>query len=250
MNIIKKLFGNKNNEKQKTKIDEPEYTIEEKLKHKVYPRIKNIESQNFDRVYHKPLGGDLTLTFVQDINDRLTYIQKTEVEQLKHLINEWENNIKEVEYDLFTTEEWNGLIYFNEPNDYSNEKIFDLEFVNSVCNTLNTDKVVFSISRRHRMQVTSYYNDFKDNESFFWKHFSIWRDSSLSDEVISEYVLVGEKGKGVTDIAHLGFRMNLYERDGQYLLSYSVFDDGDSPIGDKIDFADIIEKRKEKITYK
>ena len=91
MNIFKSLFGQKSDKNQEPKRVEPEYTIEEKLKHKVYPRIKNIESQNFDRVYHKPLGGDLTLTFVQDINDRLTYIQNQEAEQLKHLIDEWEH---------------------------------------------------------------------------------------------------------------------------------------------------------------
>ena len=250
MNILKNLFGKKNDKNQETKAVEPEYNIEEKLKHKVYPRIKNIESQNFDRVYHQPLGGDLTLTFVQDINDRITYIQKPESEQLKHLIDEWKNNIKEIEYNLFTSEEWNGLIYFNEPGDYSNEKIFDVNFINSACEKLNTDKVILSISRRHRMQITNYYNDFNDNENFFWSHFSVWRDSELSDEVITEYVLVGEKDKGVADIAHLGFRMNLYERDGNNILDYSVFDDGDSPINDKIDFAEIIEKRKEMLTYK
>ena len=41
-----------------------------------------------------------------------------------------------------------------------------------------------------------------------------------------------------------------YERDGNNILDYSVFDDGDSPINDKIDFAEIIEKRKEMLTYK
>lgn len=245
MKLFKKIFG----KNKQINSEQSVYTIEEKLQHKVYPRIKNTVSQNFDIVYHKPLGGDLTLTFIQDINDTIVYIQKSEVDQLKHLIDEWRNNISEVEYDLFTTEGWNGLIYFNEPGDYSNEKIFDLKFIDAVCDKLNTDKVIFSISRRHRMQVTNYYNDFKDNESFFWSHFQVWRDSELSDEVLTEYILVGEKNKGILNIAHLGFRMNMYEKEGQYLLSYSVYDDGDNHFGENTNFSEIIERRKEKFTY-
>lgn len=250
MKLFKNLFGTKNNNTVNPTKIQAENSIEEKLQFKVFPRIKNLQSQNFDIVYHRPLGGDLTLTFVQDINDTITYVLKSEADQLKHLIDEWENNISQVGFDIFTTEEWNGLIYFNEPGDYSNEKIFDINFVNTVCDQLNTDRVIFSISRRHRMQMTNYYNGFKDNENFFLKHFNVWRDRELLDEVISEYILVGERNKGILHIADLGFRMNMYERDGEYLLSYSVLDDGDNALGDKIDFEEIIEKRKEKFIYK
>mgnify|MGYP003575078070 CR=1 FL=1 len=222
MNFLKNLFGKKTAPVQEVKPITPEYSIEERLKYKVYPRIKNINSQNFQHIYN---------------------------EQLMHLIDEWQNNIKEVESELFTAEELDGFIYFNEPGDYSNEKIFDPNFINAACEKLNTDKVIISISRRHMLQVTSFYNDFKDNEMFFWRHFSAWRNSDLPDEVITEYVLIGEKDKGIADIVLMGFRMNAYEKDGKYVLSYSVFDDGDSPIGDKIDFAEIIERRKEKFTY-
>lgn len=187
---------------------------------------------------------------MQDINDIITYILKSEAEQLKHLIDEWENNISHVEFDIFITEEWNGLIYFNEPADYSNEKIFDINFVNTVCDQLNTDKVIFSISRRYRMQMTSYYNNFTDHEKFFLNHFNVWKDSALPDEAISEYILIGEKNKGVMCIADLGFRMNLFNKDGQYLLSYSVFDSEDSLVEDKKDFEEIMEKRREQFIYK
>lgn len=248
MNLFKSLFGKKNT--AETVKSEDEFPIEEKLKHKVFPRIKNIHSQNFDRIYHQPLGGDLTLTFVQDINDQIIYVQKPEVEHLKHLIDEWQNNIAQVEFDLFTTETWNGLIFFSEPGDYSNEKIFDPNFINTTCEKLNTDKIIISISRRHRMQVTNYRNDFEDGESFFYSHFSVWRNSELTDEVISEYVLIAEKNIGVIHIALMGFRMNMYEKEGRRLLSYSVFDDSENPIGDKIDFPAIIERRKEKFIYK
>ncbi|QQQ29174.1 hypothetical protein [Chryseobacterium indoltheticum] len=75
-------------------------------------------------------------------------------------------------------------------------------------------------------------------------------DSALPDEAISEYILIGEKNKGVMYIADLGFRMNLFNKDGQYLLSYSVFDSEDSLVEDKKDFEEIMEKRKEQFIYK
>ncbi|RZJ41087.1 MAG: hypothetical protein EOO19_14765 [Chryseobacterium sp.] len=126
MKLFKNLFGKKNNSTLISTKFQAEYSIEEKLQCKVFPRIKNIHSQNFDLVYHRPLGGDLTLTFVQDINDTITYILKSEADQMKHIIDEWENNISQIGFDVFTTKEWNGLIYFNDPGDYSNEKIFDI----------------------------------------------------------------------------------------------------------------------------
>ncbi|MDQ8005652.1 MAG: hypothetical protein REI64_12685 [Pedobacter sp.] len=249
MNFFKNLFGKKDGDLPEPKLSD-EHTIEEKFRYKVYPRIKNIDAQNYDIVYHLPLGGDLALTFVQDIDERITYVRKSEFEQLKHLIYEWRNNIAQVEFDLFTTETWNGIIFFNQPGDYSNEKIFDINFVNAACANLNTDKIIISISRRHRMQITNFYNDFIDGESFFWSHFSVWRNSSLTDEVITEYVLIAEREKGVCNIVNMGFRMNMYERDGKKLLSYAVFDDENDTKGDQINFQEIIERRKEKFADK
>ena len=42
----------------------------------------------------------------------------------------------------------------------------------------------------------------------------------------------------------------MYERNGEFLLSYSSFDDEANPLGDKIDFEEILEKRKVKFVYK
>ncbi len=246
MSFLKKLFGGKdkaNTQKQEVPLMEGEIPTEEKLNYKVFPRIKNMEAHNLAVVYNEPLGGDLVLTFVQDINDRVVYVLKKEVDTLMPLIDKWKKNISEVPFEIFKTKDWGEAICFNEPGDYSNEKIFDINFINSVCDDLKTDKAIFSISRRHRMQITSYYNDFKDLELFFYKHFDTWTSSDLDDETISEYVLIGEKNKGITHIVHLGFRIRAYTKDGKYILSYSTY--GDDVIGDKIDFAEIIEKRKE-----
>ena len=42
----------------------------------------------------------------------------------------------------------------------------------------------------------------------------------------------------------------MFERNGGFLLSYSSFLDGANPLGDKIDFEEILEKIKVKFAYK
>ncbi len=217
--------------------------IEEKLKHKIFPRIKNAAADNLAVVYNEPLGGDLVLTFVQDINNKILYVLKSEAEQLKPLIAQWQENIAKVPFEFFKSVKWGGLIVFNQPGDYSNEKIFDINFINQACRQLDTDKLIVSMSRRYRMHLTSYYNAFHDLEKFFYKHFDTWSADQLDNEEITEYVLVAEKDKGVTAIAHMGFRIKAYQKGDNFLLSYSANADG--VIGDRIDFAEIIEKRKE-----
>ena len=91
------------------------------------------------------------------------------------------------------------------------------------------------------MQITSYYEKFAQLEDFFFSHFSIWRSPDLDDEVISEMILIAEKDQ-ITHIVPLGFRMNLYEKDGKRALDYSTMDDLFT--GDRIDFQQIIENKK------
>ncbi len=248
MSFLKKLFGQKQTqeavqEQPTAPVLQGEVPTAVKANYKVYPRIKNAEAHNLEVVYHEPLGGDLVLTFVQDIDDRIVYVLKSEAEQLMPLIEKWKDNIAEVPYELFTTDDWGDSICFNQPDDYSNEKVFDNHFIDAACTQLKTDKLIISISRRYRMQLTSYYNEFKDLELFFYKHFDTWSTTDLNDETITEYVLIAEKGKGVTDIVHMGFRIRVYTKDGKYLMNYSTY--GDDVISDKIDFAEVIEKRKE-----
>jgi len=161
-------------------------------------------------------------------------------EEVKTQVNQWKNNIAAVDFELFSPESWHDRVYFNQPADFSNEKIFDPAFIAKACELLKTDKLIISIARRHRMQITNYYDDFQHLEDFFWSHFCIWRgENDLDDEVISEMVIVAEKNQ-ITHIVPLGFRMNMYEKDGQRLLNYSTMDD----FGDEIDFQQIIEKNK------
>ncbi len=248
MSFLKNLFGSKNNKKENNNaVIQGEVPTEKKLGYKVYPRIKNQQVHSLEVIYNERLGGDLVLTFVQDIDDRIVYVLKKEVEVLRPLIDEWKNNIVEVPFEIFSNDHWGDKLFFNEAGDYSNEKIFDIHFVNHVCERLKTDKLIFSISRRHRMQMISYYEEFKELEMFFYKHFDTWSTSDLDDEHITEYVLIGEKDKGIVNIVHLGFRLKAYTKDGEYLLSYSTVED--DVIGNRIDFQEIIEKRKEAFTY-
>ena len=80
---------------------------------------------------------------------------------------------------------------------------------------------------------------FPNLENFFFSHFSIWRATNLDDEIITEMVLIAEKDC-ITHVVPLGFRMNMYEKDGKRVLDYSTMDD----LGDKIDFQQIIENKK------
>ncbi len=248
MGLLNKIFGSKGNEvENKAPVMEGEVPTEKKLEYKVYPRIKSIHTHSLEVIYNEPLGGDLVLTFIQDIDDRIVYVLKKEVDELRRLIDEWKTNIAEVPFELFTSDSWGDVLHFNEPGDYSNEKIFDIGFINHACDKLDTDKLMISISRRHRMQLINYYEEHFELEMFFLKHFETWSSSSLNDEPITEYILVAEKDKGVTSIAHVGFRLNAYTKDGKYVLSYSTV--GDDVIGDKVDFDRIIESRKEEFKY-
>ncbi len=248
MSFFKKIFGSKpTNEETNKNVMSGEVPTEKKMAYKVYPRIKNMDIHSLEVIYNEPLGGDLVLTFVQDIDDRIVYVLKKEIEALRPLIDEWKNNIVDIPFEIFNNDDWGNKLYFNEAGDYSNEKIFDIHFINHVCETLNTDKVIFSISRRHRMLMIDYHEEFKELEMFFFKHFDTWSTSDLNDEHITEYVLIGEKDKGIVNIVHMGFRLRAYTKDGEYVLSYSTVED--DVIGDKIDFQEIIEKRKKPFTY-
>ena len=236
MNILKRLFGTSSQEKSSGQ----EYPDKDTFK--VYPRIKNCNWNALSQTYSIPLGGDLVLVFVQDIHDKIWYVTNEDMrdEAVRRQVLQWKANIKEVGFELFSPETWNNRVYFNQPGDYSNEKVFDPDFIKTACEFLKTDKLVISISRRHRMHITSYYEEYPHLEDFFYQHFSTWRNTDLEDEVLSEMVLVAEKDR-LTHVVPLGFRMDLFEKaDGTKVLNYSTMDDW----GDKIDFQQIIENRK------
>ena len=237
MSIIKRLFGSKD---RQAVIPDPHKTTADKQAYAVYPRIRNADWKNLETVYYQPLGGDLVLTFVQDIDGRMEYITKEEAALLEPVIHNWKNNITAVPFSLFSTDDWDGKVLFNEPGDFSNEKIFDPAFLQNACEQLKTDKLVISISRRYRTMLTSFHETFALLERFFYSHFTTWRDTELGGDAITEYVLLANTVL-VTHIVPLGFRMNLYKKDGQKLLSYSTMDE----IGDTIDFQKIMECRSQ-----
>jgi len=68
MSFLKNLFDSSKKEK-KIAVELPD-----KKNFKVFPRVKNQEWKGLSTIYHIPMGGDLVLVFVQDIDDRIVYV--------------------------------------------------------------------------------------------------------------------------------------------------------------------------------
>ncbi len=73
------------------------------------------------------------------------------------------------------------------------------------------------------------------------------REEDYGNEVITEMVFVADDQKVVYAVP-LGFRINLYEKDGKTKLVYSTMDDLFDE-NDQINFQQIIERNKLKILY-
>jgi hypothetical protein len=112
---------------------------------------------------------------------------------------------------------------------------------------LNTDKLIISAPRRRCLMITSYHEDFQMLETFFQLHFIAYREEDYGNEVITEMVFVADDKK-VEYAIPLGFRINLYEKDGKTKLVFSTMDDLFDE-NDQINFQQIIEKNKLKILY-
>jgi hypothetical protein len=83
-------------------------------------------------------------------------------------------------------------------------------------------------------------------ENFFYFHFVAFREEDYGNEVITEMVFVADANK-VEYAVPLGFRMNLYEKDGQRKLVYSTMDELFDEKG-QVNFQKIIEKNKIPVT--
>lgn len=90
--------------------------------------------------------------------------------------------------------------------------------------------------------LTSYHEDFLTLEAFFHLHFIAFREEDYGNEVITEMVFVANRDK-LQYAAPLGFRINMYEKDGQRKLVYSTMDELFDE-NDQINFQKIIEKNK------
>lgn len=126
--------------------------------------------------------------------------------------------------------------------DFSAEKILSPAFLAEACLALNTDKLVISIPSRRTIMIISYQEDFNLLEEFFWLHFRAWGNEEYGNEPITEMIFLANQHK-VEYAVPLGFQLNLYEKDGQQVLSHATIDDLFHG-SEQIDFQQIMERNK------
>ncbi|QEC45241.1 hypothetical protein [Pseudobacter ginsenosidimutans] len=244
MGFFKKIFGK----------SAPETAPIEKDKVPVYPMIKDARWQGISLAVHLPfvkLGDnlDLAIVFPQDAGDRFEYItpHDLQIEAIKNNFEKWQSNIDEYPYEIEISEQLNRRVIFASGSDHSSEKILSSAFLAEACRVLNTDKLIISAPRRRCLMITSYYENFQMLETFFHLHFIAYREDDYGNEVITEMVFVSDNNK-VQYAVPLGFRINMYEKDGQRKLVYSTMDDLFDENG-QINFQNIIERNKIPVSY-
>ncbi|MGE7776832.1 hypothetical protein ACQKLP_19090 [Chitinophaga sp. NPDC101104] len=246
MGFFKKLFG-------KAEPDNPSATIE-KDRVPVFPMIKDARWQGVPHAVHHPFVkiGDqleLVIVFAQDAGDKFQYLTPKDLEDpsIKSNFEKWQQNIDDYPHEFDLPESMAGRIIFDSGEDHSAEKILSPAFLAEACKALNTDQLIISTPRRRCLMITSYHETFLMLENFFWFHFLAWREEEYGNEVITEMVFTADAEK-VRYAVPLGFRMNLYEKDGQRKLTYSTMDDLFDENG-QINFQWIIEKNKVPVLY-
>ncbi len=245
MGFLKKLFG-------KSEPSAPVIEIE-KDKVPVFPMIKDARWQGTPHAVHLPFVRfgdtlDLAIVFAQDAGDNFEYITPKDLEDpaVKANYEKWQQNIDDYPFEFVKPEQANGRIIVAEGEDHASEKMLSPAFLAAACKELNTDKIIISAPRRRHMAITSYYEDFLMLEYYFHRHFIAWRENTYHEE-ITEMVFVADAGR-VRFAVPLGFRINLYEKDGQFKLSYSSMDELFDENG-QINFQQIMEKNKLPVVF-
>ncbi|TDQ11403.1 hypothetical protein [Pedobacter metabolipauper] len=241
MGFFDKLF--------KKEVAEPLVNVIDKAKVLVYPMIKSSDwkgmglarSQPFLDIDGKP---ELALVFAQDAGDSFQYITEADLllPGVQENFDQWQHNINTYPYEITLAKSLDNRVITASGEDHSAEKVLSAAFLAEACAALNTDRLVISIPRRRCLMITSYYEDFQSLENFFRLHFLAWQEEDYGNEQISEMVFLADKNK-IEYAVPLGFRINLYERDGQFKLVYSTMDDLFQE-NDQIDFQKIMEKNK------
>jgi len=245
MGFLKKLFG-------KAEPAAPAKEIEKDIV-PVYPMIKDSRWQGMPHVVHYPFvrNGDLDLdiVFAQDAGDRFEYIRPADLENpaIKANFDKWKENIDHYPYEFIQPDVFHGKVAVAEGLDHSSEKMLCSAFLSEACKLLNTDKLIISATRRRFLMMTSYYGDFQTLESFFLYHFSDFRNEQSGNEVITEMVFVADASR-VLYAVPLGFRMNVYEKDGETRLVYSTMEDLYDEEG-QLNFRRLIENKKTPVLY-
>jgi len=245
MGFFDKLF--------KKQVAEPAAEEIDKSKVPVYPMIKRadwkgidlVRSNSFLNIGDKP---ELAIVFAQDAGDRFLYMTESDLQSPSVIENfkSWQKNIDAYPYEIVLAASLGNRVFTASGEDHSAEKVLSPAFLAEACRALNTDRLVISIPRRRCLMVTSYYEDFPTLENFFRLHFLAWGEEDYGNEQISEMVFLADRNN-IEYAVPLGFRINVYEKDGQFKLVYSTMDDLFNE-NDQIDFQKIMERSKMPIT--
>jgi len=220
----------------------------------VYPMIKSADWRGIAHATSQPfvtVEGQLNLAivFAQDAGDRFEYITPPDLQKpgVQENFDRWQGNIDNYPYEIVLSKAFDNQVATSSGEDHSAEKILSSAFLAEACEALKTDKLLISIPRRRCLMITGYYGDFNLLEDFFRLHFNAWKEDGYGNEVITEMVFLADKDK-VTHAVPLGFRINVYEKDGQYKLTYSTMEDDLFEKVEQINFQNIMERRKIPVT--
>jgi len=233
----------------KKEVAEPAIAEIDKSKVPVYPMIKRADWKGIDLVRSQPFLNigekpELAIIFAQDAGNCFVYITESDL-LLPDVAENFKNcqkNIEAYPHEIVLAASLDNRVFTASGEDHSAEKVLSPAFLAEACLALNTDRLIISIPRRRCMMVTSYYEDFQLLESFFRLHFVAWEEEDYGNEQISDMVFLANSNN-IEYAVPLGFRILLYERDGQFKLVYNTMDDLFDESG-KIDFQSIMERNK------
>ncbi|XZF14542.1 hypothetical protein ACTHGU_00245 [Chitinophagaceae bacterium MMS25-I14] len=217
----------------------------------IYPMIKDSKWPYAAHVKCMPFvqqgnRHELVIVFARDAGSRFEYITADDLEQpeINKDFQKWQEHIDQYPFEIEVSETLGGRVIMASGKDFSAEKILSSAFLAHAGKILNTDKLIISVPRRRCLMITGFYESFNLLESFFYLHFTAWRDDTYGNEPITEMVFIAEKN-ALKYAVPLGFRIEVYEdkRKGERMLTYSTMDellDEDQ----RINFQMIMERNK------
>lgn len=215
----------------------------------VYPVIKHGQWKTLPYAKFYPFvetagSTELAIAFAQAGEEKFFYITDEDLHDplVKENFQKWQQNIDEYPFEIELSAELDNRVVFASGEDHSSEKILSAAFLGKVAEILGTDSLLISIPRRRNLMITSYHENFQLLETFFHLHFQAWREEDYGNEPITEMVFIASPSQ-LEYAVPLGFRMNLYEKNGKRTLSYSTMDDLFDE-DDRINFQNIMNRNK------
>lgn len=229
MGIFNKLFGEKT---------EPAFAVlsrEAKEALPVLPVLKRTGQYGMSGAHTTPFvltnnkDTALHIAFTQDVDGVFYYLTDNDLQNpaIHSQFLKWKENIDVYVFEpylpakLNLLENMQGCIVFAAGYEHSAEKIFSASFLTTLCDSLKTDQLIISTPRRGLLMATSYQEEFMMLENFFYTHQDGWQNDTDGSEFITDMVFVANKTR-ILYAALPDFRINVYEKDGNYKISYST----------------------------